>query len=302
MKVLVINGGDSSEREVSLRSGASVGEALAEAGHDVTYYDPIAGFDDLTDNTDNVDVVFPILHGKGGEDGYVQSLLEAQNIAYVGSDARASAACFDKWQTMQQAQDIVFAETQLVSYETIFDSTLIKEPYVLKPRAEGSSVDTFIVKNPKEFDLTLLQEVFEKHNNEYLLSSYIEGTEITVAVLNNIALPVIEIIPPVGQEFDFVNKYNGATQELCPPITVSAELQKQAQNIAENLHVVMGCRHFSRTDMIINQEGTIYTLEINTLPGMTNQSLFPLAASVAGYTMPKLVDTLVKAAYNDYHS
>lgn len=302
MNVLVIYGGDSSEREVSLKSGRSVGEALVQAGHTVTYFDPISGYDELSKHVATCDVAFPILHGTGGEDGTVQAELDKCAIPYVGSDAIVSASCFDKLQTMQHAKDVVFAPAELVSYESIKQSQLLSAPFVLKPRAEGSSVDTFIIKNPTEFDVTVLQPVFAKHADELLISKYIDGTEITVAVLNGTALPVIEIIPPDGQEFDFTNKYNGATKELCPPKTVSLKLQQQAQNIAEALHTVMGCRHFSRTDMIIDSEGSIYTLEINTLPGMTTQSLFPLAASVAGYTMPQLVDTLVTSAYNDYQS
>lgn len=292
----MIYGGNSSERDISLMSGTAVGDALQQAGHSVTFFDPASGVHDLADIATSIDVVFPILHGKGGEDGIIQKVLEQLAVPFVGSDSLVSAACFDKWQTIQNAADITFPECELVSVETIKDTELLNVPYVIKPRAEGSSVDTFIVKNPNEFSIDSLRDVFSKYNNELLISKYIKGTEITVAVLNGTALPVIEIMPPEGQEFDFINKYNGATKELCPPVNVSKELQIQAQRIAEQLHKSMGCRHFSRTDMIIDENGTIFTLEINTLPGMTNQSLFPLAASVAGYTMPQLVDTLVQSA------
>ena len=296
MNVLVIYGGDSSERDISLMSGANVGEALKEAGHTVSYFDPAAGLFTLSKALKGIDVVFPILHGKGGEDGVIQHALELENVPYVGSGSEVSAACFDKWRTIQIAKQITFPETELVSRETIHDSVLLKKPYVIKPRAEGSSVDTFIVHDPKDFDISKLDEVFDKYDDELLIEECIAGQEITVPVLGDIALPVVEIIPPEGKEFDFTNKYNGATTENCPPLFVAKDLQKQAQAIALTLHNTMKCRHFSRTDMIIDTKGQIYVLEINTLPGMTKESLFPRAAKAAGMSAPELMDRLVTLA------
>lgn len=293
VNILVIYGGDSSERDVSLRSGSNVGDALTQIGHSVTYFDPASGMHKLSDSLVGIDTVFPMLHGTGGEDGFIQKALELEEVPFVGSDSKVSAACFDKWDTVQSAPDILFPKSELTTPSTILDSELIQKPFVIKPRAEGSSVDTYIVKNPKEFKLNILTPVFEKYNNELLLEEYIDGTEITVGVLGDKALPVIEIIPPEGQEFDFINKYNGATKELCPPINVSERLQKRAQKISASLHKTMRCRHFSRVDLIIDANDEIYTLEINTLPGMTKQSLFPLAAATAGYELSKLVNVLV---------
>lgn len=298
MRVLVIYGGSSSERDISLLSGVNVGEALRASGHKVSFFDPASGIHKLSDSLKGIDVVFPILHGKGGEDGYIQNALELENIAYVGSDSRVSALCFDKWDTVQKAKSIVFPRSELLSKEKFQKSELIQKPFVVKPRSEGSSVDTFIVKNPREFNNDVLNPIFEKYNDELLVEEYISGVEITVGVVDKEALPVIEIIPPEGQEFDFTNKYNGATKELCPPINISKQLQKNAQAIAIKLHTTMGCRHFSRTDMIVDLSGQIITLEINTLPGMTNQSLLPLAAKQAGYSLPVLVDKLVTIASN----
>lgn len=298
MNVLVIYGGSSAERDISLISGTNVGDALVAAGHTVSYFDPSAGMHSLSTEIKGIDVVFPILHGTGGEDGFIQNALELEGIPFVGSDSEASRKCFDKWQTIKQANSIIFPATELVSRESIRGSKLLQKPYVVKPRAEGSSVDTFIVRDPKDFDIRKLDTIFTKYNDELLLEVLIEGQEITVPVLNDVALPVIEIIPPAGQEFDYSNKYNGATAENCPPQFVSEELQTQAQKIALELHTIMGCRHFSRTDMIIDKEGVIYTLEINTLPGMTPESLFPRSAKVAGIDTPALVDQLVLSAKN----
>lgn len=294
--VLVIYGGNSAERDISLISGATIGEALEQAGHTVHFFDPAAGLQTLSANLVGIDVIFPILHGTGGEDGYVQRALELEGVPFVGSDAVSSSSCFDKWKTIQQAKQILFPETEIVSKHTIKDSKLLQKPYVIKPRAEGSSVDTFIVRDPTEFDINKLDKIFDKYNDELLLEALIEGQEMTVPVLIHKALPVVEIIPPQGQDFDYSNKYNGATTENCPPQFVSTSLQKQAQAIALKLHTQMGCRHFSRTDMIIDKTGVIYTLEINTLPGMTPESLFPRAAKAAGIELPELVDALVHEA------
>jgi D-alanine-D-alanine ligase len=122
-----------------------------------------------------------------------------------------------------------------------------------------------------------------------LLEELIEGTEITVPILGDQALPVIEIIPPQGKEFDYENKYNGTTQELCPPQHVSAEKQQEAQRLAEKIHKAAGVRHLSRTDIIIDENGKLWVLELNTIPGLTDQSLFPKAAAAAGINMQQLM-------------
>jgi D-alanine-D-alanine ligase len=129
-----------------------------------------------------------------------------------------------------------------------------------------------------------------------LLEELIEGVEITVPVLGDKALPVVEIIPPVGGEFDYENKYNGATQELCPPPHVSAEKQKEAQSVAERIHKEVGARHISRTDLILDKNGKLWVLEINTMPGLSDQSLTPLAAKAAGMDMQQLVQKFLQMA------
>jgi D-alanine-D-alanine ligase len=129
-----------------------------------------------------------------------------------------------------------------------------------------------------------------------LLEQLVEGVEIAVPVLDNHALPVIEIIPPSGGEFDYENKYNGASQELCPPQHVTQSVQHRAQQLAEKIHSLCGCRDYSRTDMIVRPDGSLTVLETNTIPGMTEQSLFPKAAAVAGLSMAELCTQLVELA------
>lgn len=288
MKVLVLLGGASAEREVSLRSGASVRDALTDGGHKVFVYDPQDGYEGLREYAGKVDCVFPILHGKGGEDGTIQAELEKLGFKYLGADSQVSELCFNKeeFKKLLDKLSILTPRSEIVTKNSIQHSPLLRSPYVLKPVDGGSSVDTFVVRDPNT--QSYRQEVFD-HYQLMLLEELIEGIEITVPILGNKALPVIEIIPPAGGEFDYENKYNGATAEICPPKSVSQEKQQEAQSLAEKIHKEAGVRHLSRTDMIVDKDGKLWVLELNTMPGMTAQSLFPKAAAVADITMPQLM-------------
>jgi D-alanine-D-alanine ligase len=288
MKLLVLLGGASNEREVSLRSGKAVSDALKAAGHEVLEYDPKDGFVGLASFVGKVDCVFPILHGKGGEDGEVQAELEKLGFKYLGADSRASKLCYDKveFKKILNKLSILTPKGEVVSEESIKTSAIIDRPYVLKPIDGGSSVDSFVVRDPlnQSYD----PKVF-KNYKRMLLEELIEGTEITVSILGDSSLPVIEIIPPEGKEFDYENKYNGATQEICPPENVSENIQQAAQKLAELIHKEVGVRHLSRTDIIIDKEDKLWVLELNTIPGLTFQSLFPKAAKTSGISFEDLV-------------
>lgn len=296
MKVLVLTGGDSNEREVSLRSGAAVAKALKQAGHQVESLDP-RDRPLASELKQNFDVAFPIIHGAGGEDGSLQQQLENIGLPYVGSGVAASKLCFDKWQWRKLVDEhqVKLAEGALVSYEEFKTSPLAKKPFVLKPTTSGSSVDTIIVRDAKNSPVEEINQVFNRHS-KLLLEELIEGIEITVGVVGDQALPVIEIIPPQSGEFDYENKYNGASQELCPPKNVPPGIQVKAQELALNIHRLCGCVGLSRTDMIITPSGELLVLETNTLPGMTDASLLPKAAQEAGMDMSHLCDYLVKQA------
>lgn len=293
MNIAVLAGGTSSEREISLKSGAAVAEALKQQGHVVAVYDPINGIE----NIGEPDVVFPALHGAGGEDGTLQAELERRGIPCVGSDSVASALCFDKWAYRQKLGEagLPVAEGAMVSATTIWQSPLTTKPFVLKPVDGGSTIDTFIVRDPQIADRPAIEASLQKHG-EMLLESLAEGVELTVGVLGDEALPPIEIIPPTGGEFDYENKYNGKTQELCPPQHVSQEVQEAAKQLAITVHRLTGCKDITRTDIIVGDDGAMTILETNTMPGMTSQSLFPKAAAAAGITFLNLVDRLVRMA------
>lgn len=295
--VVILAGGDSDEREVSLRSGAAVAGALEVAGHTIKLIDPKENPETYLPDFVGADVVFPALHGKGGEDGVVQMFLEQHGIPFVGSSSQASELCFDKakYARLLCKRGIKVPETELVDISGYHKSKITKKPYVLKPNDGGSSIDTLIVRDLESIDSTTIEQAFTRHD-VLLLQGLIEGDETTVGVLGDSPLAVIEIIPPQDSEFDYENKYNGKTQELCPPQHVSIDLQEQAQILAKSIHELTGCRDMSRTDIIITPSQELYVLETNTIPGLTEQSLFPKAAAQAGINMPELCDQLVRAA------
>lgn len=296
LQIAVFAGGTSDERTISLNSGNAVVAALTERGYGCELVDIIS--EDISPlDLDTYDVIFPVLHGKAGEDGTIQRQLETRGISYVGSDSKASALCFDKQQYRDflSAQSFPIAPGQTVDGNDFWNSALITKPFVLKPFDGGSSIDTLIIHEPSSVSKEMITDIFSRHQ-QLLLEELIQGIEITVGVLGTEALPVVEIIPPEGKEFDYENKYNGATQELCPPKNLSADVQQRAQQLAVQIHQLTDCRHYSRTDMIVRPDGSLVVLETNTLPGMTAQSLFPKSAAAAGISMPELCDQLVQMA------
>lgn len=295
-KILVLQGADSPEREVSIRSGGVIAKAARAAGYDVKVYDPIDGEVGLQKVLKDVDVVLPILHGVNGEDGSIQQYLERQHIKFLGSSSEVSRVCFDKMQTQKTLTDagIRMPNAKIVGLDDLNDE-MFSEPFVLKPVAGGSAIDTLICREHSEEIIEEVKNLLLKYES-MLLQELIVGTEISIPVLGEDVLPVIAIKPPEGEEFDYENRYNGKSDELCPaPNEVLAlDTQKEAQEIALRAHKLLGARHLSRTDMLVSNKGDIYLLELNTIPGLTEQSLMPKSAAVAGYDMVKLVNKFVE--------
>lgn len=302
MQILVLGGGNSPEREVSLRSAAAVVAGLRAAGFEVVEADPKNGWACL-DNLPKDTLVFPILHGAKGEDGQVQKMLEDRQIAFLGSGSEASHNCFDKAiaKKLMAKNCILLVPGEVVDAESYRQSKLAQKPHVLKVLRGGSSIGTLIVRDPASVNKDEVAKVFT-YDDKAVVEELIIGTEITVPLIDGKALPVIEIVPPVNAEFDYENKYNGASQELCPAKSVDESIQKQAQEIAEKVNGILGSRHLCRVDMMINKDGQIFVLENNTMPGMTNQSLYPKSAAVAGLPMPDLMKKFVELVKRDYNS
>lgn len=297
-KILVLQGGRSGEREVSLRSAAGVVEQLKTLGYEVTVADPAAADFELEQLARDCDVVLPIIHGADGEDGVFQKRLEAIGKPFLGSGSAACELTFDKskYREFMVKRGVRMAQGEVVDHAGFKNSALSQKPYVLKPVDGGSSVDMVIAHTPGDTpDETDLDELFTKYST-MLLEELIEGQELTVGVLDNQVLPVILIVPPADEEFDYENKYNGRTQEIVDPSEIPNETKQKAQELALCAHQLTGCRHLSRTDMILGNDSNLYVLETNTLPGMTSQSLFPKAAAAAGYDMRALVKCFVTLA------
>lgn len=292
MKILVLGGGQPPEREISFRSAKNVDQALKRAGFATLFFDPKAGVEGLLELAEKADLVFPILHGPGGEDGTIQAVLEKHRIKYLGSKPQALKNTIDKTVLKKLCVDnqIKTPRWKEVDLRTLHESGLVKKPFVLKPIKGGSAIDAFIIRR-LPVDFSTIDKTIAKHK-KMLLEEFIEGKEIAVGILDGRALPVVEIIPPKGEEFDFINRYNGRTQELCPPISIPEYTQKKTQETALKVHKIAGCRHLSRIDMIIRKD-QIYVLELNSIPGMTNESLYPKEAQAAGMSFEDLVKELV---------
>ncbi len=307
LHVALIAGGKSGEREVSLMGAAGFEKVIDREKYTISRYDPATDLPRLTADAEEIDVAFILLHGLWGEDGTVQGLLELLDIPYQGSGVLGSAIAMDKnlSKNLYQMAGLPVAEWEILQKETSFSTGKIIEnlglPLVIKPVREGSSLGMSVAET--EQDLSEGIETALQHGDVVMVEQFIRGREITVGVLGNhepVALPLVEIIP--GEEFTFFDynaKYKpGATTEICPA-EVDGELTAQAQKYGLMAHKALQLRGYSRTDMIISEEGRLHLLETNTIPGMTPTSLFPQAASAYGLDFKALIDRLLSLAIED---
>ena len=297
-KIAVLMGGTSAERDVSLSTGKQILGALDETRYAFTPLDTAempALLKSLAE--DRPDVAVIALHGKGGEDGTLQGLLDLLSIRYTGSGVLASALAMDK----AMSKRVLTAAGVLMPQDTTLrrGETLVGEialPCIVKPNALGSTIGMAIARTSAEISPAV--EAAFGYDDTVLIEQFITGTEITVPILGNAeleVLPIVEIVPK-GGFYDYDAKYTaGATDEIVPA-RISETLAAEARRIAQLCHRTLGCRGMSRTDMIITPEGQIYTLEVNTIPGMTPTSLLPRSAEAAGYTFAQLLDRLIALA------
>lgn len=294
--IAILKGGLSSEREVSLVTGAAVAKAIGELGYRVTEVD--VGRDIAQALTKlKPDIAFNALHGTYGEDGCVQGVLEFLQIPYTHSGVLASALAMNKpmAKTLFVTANIPCAEGKVLHRSELKKGDPIKRPFVVKPVSNGSSVGVYIV---KEEDDTLQKERFEE-SEYYLVETYIPGQELSVAVLDGRALGAIEIRPKQGF-YDYRNKYTSGMTDYILPAEVPATVLNQALEMARQAHDVLGCRGVTRSDIRYNpQNGQMAMLEVNTHPGMTPTSLVPKIARHAGIEFPTLIETLLREARCD---
>lgn len=297
LRVLVLKGGWSAERPVSLKSGEAVEKALSEAGYRTSSLDPAdPGFvSTMIKKRRAIDVVFNALHGAGGEDGRIQGFLEVLELPYTGSGVMASAICMNK----NVAKELFTVHgIPTPRYQIAVQGQPVKVdmkgPVVVKPCEGGSTIGVTVVRQEKALAAAL--RLAWRYDAEALIEEYIPGQELTVSVLNGQALPVMEIVP-ANDFYDFEAKYTpGMSQHLIPPL-VSTRIQVEAQRMAVRAHRALRCAGATRTDFRVHGKTKgLFAMEVNTSPGCTATSLLPEAARAAGVSFPQLVGQLVEEA------
>lgn len=308
LKLALLSGGISSEREVSLSSGNQVYDALDKTKYDILRYDPQTDLPKLVADAAGIDAALIILHGPYGEDGTVQGLLDLLGIPYQGSGVLGSALAMNKLvaKKLYESAGLPVAPYMVVDgrSEQAVDPRAVNDqlgfPVVIKPMGTGSSVGMSIARSPRELPDAVAAAL--NYDTEVMIEAFIDGIEVTAGVMGNDtleALPLVEIVPGRDHEFfDYEAKYTpGLTEEICPA-RVSEDLTAKAQDYALRAHQILQCRGYSRTDMIVKDD-RLYLLETNTIPGMTATSLFPQAARAAGYSFSALLDRLIELGRED---
>ncbi len=299
VKVGVICGGISSEREISLKTGSGIYSALIELGYNTDFID-FKG-DDIS-VFKNIDIAFLALHGKYGEDGTVQGVLELFKIPYTGSGILASSLAIDKIYSKKifklegiNTPDYISIDNgKVIEIKGIIKSVNDKlgYPVVVKPAREGSTIGITIAENESEIESAI--NFARIYDSRILIEKYIKGRQLTTSILgeNPVALPIIEVIPKSGF-YDFKSKYTSGLTEYIVPARISNDLSLKIQDISLKTHQSLGCYGISRVDLILDENGEIFVLEINTMPGMTETSLVPKAAAAAGIDFKKLVEIIL---------
>ncbi|MCU9998501.1 D-alanine--D-alanine ligase [[Pasteurella] aerogenes] len=292
-KIAVLLGGTSAERDVSLNSGQAVLNALRNQGYDAHPIDP-KEFPVATLKEQGFDRVFNILHGRGGEDGIMQGLLEQIGIPYTGCGVMASALTMDKMRTkmLWKAFGLPVADMEIVTRSSLAElnpHAVVEKlglPLMVKPSLEGSSVGLTKVKAVDELKSAV--EFALKFDETVLIEEWLAGDELTVPVLDNEVLPSIKIVPE-GEFYDYNAKYiSDNTQYFCPS-GLPAEREQELRELVKRAYHVVGCRGWSRIDVMMDGKGQFRLVEVNTNPGMTSHSLFPKSAATVGYSFEQLV-------------
>jgi len=302
-KVAVLLGGTSAERDVSLMSGAAVLAGLKEAGIDAHGVDT-RDFPVMRLKEEGFEKAFIALHGRGGEDGTLQGVLDFLQIPYTGSGVMASAITMDKWRSklLWQGANLPVAPYVWINRQQMdagLDDTLAQRiaqlgmPLFVKPSSEGSSVGISRVNQPSELPAAL-EEAF-RHDDDVLVEKFLSGPEYTVAILGEQILPSIRI-QPASDFYDYEAKYiSDDTQYFCPS-GLSAEKEAELRELVLNAWRTLGCSGWGRVDVMMDGDGSFYLLEVNTSPGMTSHSLVPMAAKQAGMSFSQLVARILELA------
>lgn len=292
-RIGVLMGGISHEREISLKTGTAIIKALQEGGYDAVGID-------VSDNIvkrlaeEHIDAAFIALHGRWGEDGTVQGLLELLRVPYTGSGVLASALAMNK---IKAKEIFCFHHIPTPEFITLhegeFQEPPFSPPWVAKPASEGSTIGVGIVMERSGLEEAIRNA--QGYDREVLIERFIDGKELTVGILNGEPLPVIEIAPKEGL-YDYQAKYTpGKTEYLCPA-PISEEKQREVQELSLKAYRVLGCHGCARVDLRLSDHGEAFIMEVNTVPGMTETSLVPKAAAQIGISFPQLVEVILEQA------
>ena len=327
MKIVVICGGFSSEREVSLASGSAIGRALVNLGHDVSLVDPKLGSNQESYESDvyktkpgrkppeiteadhskaiemlntpklkETELAFIALHGTFGEDGTIQALLETIGLKYTGSKILASALAMDKDRSkkmFQQAGVPVLDWTMVREGKVVHSDEDMDFPMVVKPNDQGSTVGFSIVNSSEELDAAAAKAA--KHSTDVMVEKYVNGRELTVAVIGSEAYPIVEI-KPKNKVYDYESKYTSGMTEYVCPAELPEQMEVAIQLAAIKAFNALGCKDYARVDFLLGENERFYCLEVNTLPGMTETSLVPKSANALGMSFDDLVEKLLELA------
>lgn len=308
-KVAVLLGGRSSEREISISSGKQISKALSESGYLVREIDPA---ENLVQSLEDFspDVVFVALHGKHGEDGTIQGLLEMLGFVYTGSGVLASALAMDKVMTKKILiyEGIVTPPFYIFNGEELKKGNLEREianavaqiglPMVIKPARQGSTIGISVARSEAELEMSINEAL--QYDTKIFGEKFIEGVEVTASVLGSTkpqVLPLIEIVSETGF-YDYTAKYSKGLSHHIIPARISPQAAGKVEEMALKTFKALDCRQFARVDFIVGKDDTAYVLEVNTIPGMTELSLFPDAAKAAGISFSQLVSKLVDEAWS----
>ncbi|MDP3112978.1 MAG: D-alanine--D-alanine ligase [Thermodesulfovibrionales bacterium] len=298
-KIGVLMGGVSAEREVSLRSGKAVFNALKNFGYNVVSMDVSSNVCEEL-KRERIEMAFLVLHGGWGEDGSIQGLLDVMGIPYTGSGVLASALAMNK---EASKKIFLYHKIPVPPFAVVTQKTLNAQrltlnfslPWVVKPASEGSSVGVSIIKNKKQVK-TAFEKCFE-YGREIIVEKYIKGKEVQIGILNDKSLGGVEVRPSL-EFYNYEAKYTpGLTEYILPP-EISERTYRKAKDVALSSHKALGCSGATRVDLIIGKSGNPYVLEVNTIPGMTETSLLPKIARLAGLDFPMLIEEMLKDAIN----
>ena len=295
-KVAVLYGGNSAEREVSLNSGNAVYKALIQSGVDAIKIDTKDDFIGQLSAHD-FDLAFIALHGVGGEDGTIQGMLEFYGLPYTGSGVKASAICMDKWRTKLIWMGLALPTPKFIKADSLdmlkTFSNEVGFPIMVKPALEGSSIGISKVKQASELEAAF--DSATSTGSPVLAEQFITGKEFTVAVLGGKALPAIQL-KPTNEFYDYDAKYLQDDTEYLVPCGLSEDKESELQALAVQAYDALDCSGWGRVDFMQDEDGQFWLIEVNTVPGMTDHSLVPMAANAAGINFSQLVLSILEAA------